>query len=882
MKQIITLLTGAAAALLTAAADLPPVRDDASKPLNPKSEFNFSKAVQSPNLWIETADGRRRPPTQQNGVLRLSSGETLVLDAKLLPPSGTIAVRVRPAAGGSGTLIQYPFGTMKLTVGRDPRRPLWLVGIPGTNSPDGKLKGRGEAPDGLWTLLSLGYTPEKVQLHFNNLFAGESDARLEAPRGTLRIGGALPLEIRDIAIYDRLFDFNDVLKAVSRNPDALIENAKKLGCTPALFRSGPRPRLLFSAQEREDLRRAVKQDPALTALQERYKKRYEIEIKPGVPREEKVGETKREDGNRLAMLAMLYAATGDKRYVETASEYIDRIVDYRIWDGNRPYWTNFDLVTGHLLIGLAFAYDWMYDELSPELKARMREVVRFRAGDFTNRILRGQWTWGKQMMNNHGCVACTGLTAAAAAFHGELPETGVWAAAARNWMKTFLDNQPSDGGDYEGVGYSQYTLAHLLIYADIVRAEFGDDCYRNCGWLARFMDFRIQSSIPEKSWVTQKLPGNLQRLDHCLISFGDTRQRDFFIPAGPARKLAAEYRRGDYLAFADKVAAIDNYCHAYEYLSLLYAYQARKSGVKPSAKPLPAFAYYPQVGKVLMRSGWDGDEALLIFRCGPPSGVASLQNFNTALGDGHVHPDVGAISLFAAGELMVVNSDYCYKLTSQENTLLVNGIGQHGDNRQWADNTEYYRQKLKPQILRAESHDNYDYTVGDATAAYRPESGLTRFRRHILFLKPDCFLVVDELAANRPSTFELRYHSLLKGKAAGKSAMFGGRRGELQIRALQPRESELVSEIADIRLIDRATAPRKTGVIIHRNTKPLQSTLFVSVLFTAPRGKAADFSATIDSDLITVRNNGKVRQVKLHRKGGVRLEPLPSQEKTEK
>lgn len=881
MKKTVTILA-AAAALLTSGASLPEVRNAASKPLHPKIEFNFSATVNSPPLWIETTDGGRRTLMQQNGGVRLAVGETLVLDAKLLPPAGTVAVRVRPAAGGSGTLIEYPFGKMKLTVGKDARRPVWLVGIPGANTPGGKLNGRGEAPDGSWTLLSLGYTPEKVQLHFNTQFAGESGARLTAPAGTLRIGGTLPLEIRDIAIYDHLFDFNDVLKAVARNPEATIENARQQKCEPATFRSGPRPRLLLTAQEQQKLRAAVKQDPALAALLERYKKRYEIEIKPGVPREEKVGETKREDGNRLAMLAMLYAATGDRRYVATAVEYINRIVDYRIWDGNRPYWTNFDLVTGHLLIGLAFAYDWMYDELSPELKARMREVVRFRAGDFSGRILRGHWTWGRQMMNNHGCVACTGLTAAAAAFHGDLPEAGVWAAAARNWMKSFLDNQPSDGGDYEGVGYSQYTLAHLLIYADIVRTEFGDDCYRNCGWLARFMDFRIQSSIPEKSWITQKLPGNLQRLDHCLISFGDTRQRDFFIPTGPARKLAAEYRRGDYLAFADKVAAVDNYCHAYEYLSLLYLYQARKSGVKPSAKPLPAFAYYPQVGKVLMRSGWDGDEALLIFRCGPPSGVTALQNFNTALGDGHVHPDVGAISLFAAGELMLINSDYCYKLTSQENTLLVNGVGQYGDDRQWADNTDFYRKKLKPQILRAETHDSCDYVTGDATAAYRPESGLTRFRRHILFLKPDCFLIADELAANRPSTFELRYHSLLNGRASGKSAMFGGGRGELQIRALQPRESELVSEIADIRLIDRATAPRKTGVVIHRNTKPLQSTLFVTVLFAAPRGKTADFSATIDSDLITVRNNGKVRQVKLHRKGGVRLEPLNAEKEAGK
>ena len=75
-----------------------------------------------------------------------------------------------------------------------------------------------------------------------------------------------------------------------------------------------------------------------------------------------------------------------------------------------------------------------------------------------------------------------------------------------------------------------------------------------------------------------------------------------------------------------------------------------------------------------------------------------------------------------------------------------------------------------------------------------------------------------------------------------------------------------------MRLIDRATAPRKTGVVTQRNTVPAKSTLFVTVLYAAPKGGTADFSARIADDVITVRNGGKVRKVKLIRKGGVRLE----------
>ncbi len=871
MKRWITLLT--AALSLAAAVGLPEVRDAASKPLAPVTEFAFAAPVDSPKLWIETAGGAKKPVTavQVDGVVRLAAGETLVMDGSLLSVEGTLAVSLRPATGYAGSLVQLPFGQMTLAMDADAKRTIRLVNIPGA---DANVRLAGQVPDKLWTLLSVGYTPSQVQFHLDGQFIGMCPAKLEAPSGLIRIGGKMPLEVLDVNIYDVRFDFNDVLKAVARNPRSLSDNAKALGCNPVVLGMVGHPRLLATAEEFDQLRAMVKTDPAMAALLARYVTRYEREIAQGVPKEEQVGEIKRLDGNRLAMLAILYRATGDQRYVDTAQQYINRIIDYRIWDGDRLYWTNNDLVTGHLLLGLALAYDWMYDALPVELKERMCEVVRFRAGGLAMLMTGGKWTWANQVMNNHGCVVSTGLLAAAAAFAGEVSQAGVWAAAARNWMKTYLANQPVDGGDYEGIGYTQYALGSVLIYADLARSEFGDDCYRDTPWLQKVMDFRIQSSIPQRSWVTQKLPGNLQRLDNALLSFGDTRQRDYFIPTGPARKLAAEYKRGEYLAFADQIDAVDNFCNAAEFLSLLYLYQAQKSGVKPVAAPLPAFGFYPQVGKVLMRSGWDGDESLMIFRCGTPSGTEALKNFNNAQGDGHVHPDVGAVSLFAAGELMLINSDYSYKLTKHENTVTVNGIGQRGDDRQWSDPTEFYQNKLAPAILRAETHGAFDYVVGDATAAYRPESGLTRFQRHILFLKPDCFVILDDVAADRPSMFEARYHSLLPGKADGSMARLTGERGELAVRLLLPADAKLNFEATEVRLIDHASAPRKTNVITLSNPVPTPSALFLTVLCAGPKGQNTDFSATFDHDVITIRNGGKVRQVKLVRDGGLRLQAV--------
>jgi hypothetical protein len=46
--------------------------------------------------------------------------------------------------------------------------------------------------------------------------------------------------------------------------------------------------------------------------------------------------------------------------------------------------------------------------------------------------------------------------------------------------------------------------------------------------------------------------------------------------------------------------------------------------------------------------------------------------------------------------------------------------------------------------------------IGDATAAYGGRLG--RYRRHVLFKKPDAVLLYDELEAKEPSTFQFMLH----------------------------------------------------------------------------------------------------------------------------
>ena len=61
-------------------------------------------------------------------------------------------------------------------------------------------------------------------------------------------------------------------------------------------------------------------------------------------------------------------------------------------------------------------------------------------------------------------------------------------------------------------------------------------------------------------------------------------------------------------------------------------------------------------------------------------------------------------------------------------------------------------------MLRAVSTPTLDHCVGDATAAYPAELGLKRFVRHLLFVKPDVLIVLDDISTEHEADLELSFH----------------------------------------------------------------------------------------------------------------------------
>ena len=233
----------------------------------------------------------------------------------------------------------------------------------------------------------------------------------------------------------------------------------------------------------------------------------------------------------------------------------------------------------------------------------------------------------------------------------------------------------------------------------------------------------------------------------------------------------------------------------------------------------------------------------------------SLINMSTS-GNGHAHYDVNSFMLHAEGEWLAIDPGYTNKkLTRNHNTIIVNGKGMINDGEPWAEFRSYgagdkphlksYGKEHISKILRAESTTLYDYVIGDATQVYQDDAHLTRYLRHILYLKPDCYLVIDELEADTSSTFEWLIHaedSIYKYEK--NKFIIEKNKAVLQIQSIAPVDlnDKIFAESVDGReiteMITLSLSPQKA----------LRKTRFITLLHSGPADSIRWPEVTVDTD----------------------------------
>jgi len=489
-------------------------------------------------------------------------------------------------------------------------------------------------------------------------------------------------------------------------------------------------------------------------------------------------------GNNMPLLACAWLVTGDRKYLDAARALALASAGYPTWGLGE--FDGADLAAGHQLLGLAVVYDWCGTALGPEARQTIRETLVRRASAMYQRAISRRIYWHSEFLQNHLWVNACGLAAAGLALYGEKEEAGEWIGFALDRFQRTKDALGPDGASHEGVGYWEYGVEYLLKFMWLARDLMGIDLYDHPWWRNTGL-YPVYMSLPRASWTD----------DDSIVDIADCPRSHWYGPDYLLRALSRETRDGHPQWLADEIDRADLDSPAARWLNLLWD-DPKVAPVSPA--DLPLLRHFSDLGLVSARSGWDGGESLVVFKCGPFIGHKAIDRFEQDPGGGHVHPDANHFVVFGCGEWLIRDDGYSEKWTLQHNTLLVDGRGQTGEGKMWFDGSEALGARARPRVLRAESGPVMDHIAGSASEAYPAGLGLKKFERHLLFIKPGILIVVDFVETDRPGTLALLFHPEATDiRKDGRVVTARGKTARLRLESLTPDAVRLTTGTVRIR-----------------------------------------------------------------------------------
>lgn len=560
-----------------------------------------------------------------------------------------------------------------------------------------------------------------------------------APEGTatcwlaLEKGGSIATEIDAFLDNIKLEEIDKPTQSDEYALDPMPETMTRL--------SGVHPRIYLTDEKIAYLREAVKTTHA--GLWEEILQQADAAVKSGAPKYvEDDGHSGAEQlwqrgvGNTQPVLALAWVISQDTRYLDAAKEWALASCSYPTWGlGNMD---GHDLAAGHQLFGLGIVYDWCYEDLDAQTRATILDTIRRRGVQMAEYgAKRGSY------LQNHLWVDACGL-AIAAATYDEIEDAAGWLGIARGKFRTTMTALGPDGASHEGAPYWDYGAEYMLKFMMLARELLDEDMFDN-DWWRNTAYYRLYLALPRNSWTRS----------NNVVDLADAPRNNWYGPDYILRCLAAEYRDGhaQWLAREIDVANVDS--PSARWLNLLW-YDPTVEATPPT--DLPTLRHFADMDIVSARTDWSGDESLVVFKCGPCIGHEAIDAFYYDPGSGHSHPDANHFLIFGNGEWLIRDDGYREKWTGHHNTLLIDGDGQFGEGAMWFRGIEQLSVKAHPRIIRAESTPEMDIITGDATEVYPMTLGLTRYVRHLLFIKPGTVIVLDDIALDEPRNLELRFH----------------------------------------------------------------------------------------------------------------------------
>ena len=595
-------------------------------------------------------------------------------------------------------------------------------------------------------------------------------------------------------------------KLTGEHPLVQLMRTRNSRMKPAL--SDVHPRVYFTETELDALRlRARSTHKEL--WQQVLSRVRALNSNPPAPPAQKRRE-QNEVGIAIAEAAFVYKIERDRKYLDAAKKFMDAAVAYDIWGyaTNKP---NVDLAAGHLLYGMGWAYDLLYNDLTEQERTRYREKLIKQARLLADYF---QPKPGKTFAysQNHTFIPMSGLAITAYALYGETPEAENWAKLARAIFDRVLATYSQDGYYYEGFEYWIFSTPWIIHYLDAHAHATGEDLYDHPG-LRDMYKYVAHSMLPSGQYVfdfgdifegplTRARAGSEYPRTHPNGRFHTNYNLLF--------RLAQRFKNGE----AQGVAAwLSNFNHvnAEDFWSLAW-FDER---VKPVAiQKQKTWHYFPDHDVVFWRSDWSPNATAFAFKCGPSEGHHSAALVNQfpdwRLSSGHAHPDANSFIIFANGEYLTGDTGYAgIPMTEHHNTLLIDGRGQakEGLGHDVFAGVDYDRLN-RIRIAGVKVEKDLIIITGDATTAYEPDLGVKKFVRQFEYRPSTGFMIRDEVETAKPAIITSLIHADDVIKAEGDRRFVINRNGaKLWIDLIEPKELKSVIEVNSV------TGPGPPGAV---------------------------------------------------------------------
>jgi hypothetical protein len=438
----------------------------------------------------------------------------------------------------------------------------------------------------------------------------------------------------------------------------------------------------------------------------------------------------------LEATAKGWAIGGDSKCFDAARSTMLAVAGWQQWTdpdyGEAPCLDTYSLVRG-----MSTAYDLLYHDL----KRADRKVVR---NAILEKGLKFIYTWGFKedsfvmkpiLWPNGYAVVNVAMGIGGMVLLDEIDDAPKYVAESLNKMdRFFTDVAGPDGGLIEGFGYGSFAIDNFMDLILQVHDVCGIDAMKG-DYLAHAGEFPAYFTLPGGGKNMLPAIGDNGNVEGCSPTLTGM--------MAAMVKLKSDPAAGWYLIKADNA----------------------NDAAKAIAKAPEAWATghrFPSIEWAALRDGWGDTGALMAFKCGYAEHHNHLDQNHFLVGwnSEWVITDPG-YQIYDMDypperhmDRKAIKNMHVYSAQSEgHNTILVDGQGQ---NNKKGSIAEFFASKA------------IQWVVGDATPCY--EEKLTKFRRSIVHLPGEYFLVYDEIAAAKPVKVEFTLHTAPNGQfvAAGK------------------------------------------------------------------------------------------------------------------